>query len=174
MTTPEPAPPPRSPGALTAFVLALRFVTELLLVGGAAWAASTRPTAVVLAVAAGILAALAVAAVWGVAIAPASRRRLADPLRLAVEIALFVAVAVGLAAVDHVPAAVVLAVLGSATAVGVRFVDRGERTARPDDGRTGDVPSDAPTDVPSGDGPTPTGGAQLRRPRGPGRGRRTR
>jgi hypothetical protein len=141
---------------MTAFVLALRFVTELLLVGGAAWAASTRPTAVVVAVAAGILAALAVVAVWGVAIAPASRRRLSDPLRLGLEIVLFVAVAAGLAVVDHVPAAVVLAVLGSATAVGVRLVG-------PDDGAGGKK-----------DEPAPARAGELRRPRGPGRARRTR
>ena len=105
-------------------VLALRFVTELALVAGAAWAASTRPRNVLVAVALGVVAALAVAAVWSLAIAPASRRRLADPLRLAVEIALFVAVAIGLAAVGHLPAAVVLALVGVGTAVGVRFVDR--------------------------------------------------
>jgi hypothetical protein len=160
MTTPGPAGR-RSPGLLTAFVLALRFVTELLLVGGAAWAASTRPRGVVVAVAAGILAALAVVAVWGVAIAPASRRRLTDPLRLVLEIALFVAVALGLAAVGHVPAAVVLAVLGSAAAVGVRFVDE---TAGRADGK-----AERKDDV-----PPPAGDAQLRRPRGPGRGRRSR
>jgi hypothetical protein len=150
---------------VTAFVLALRFVTELLLVGGAAWAASTRPTAVVVAVAAGILAALAVTAVWGVAIAPASRHRLADPLRLGLEIVLFVAVAAGLAAVDHVPAAVVLAVLGSATAVGVRFVGPddgagGGRKERKDERNDGDRAA--------------AGTGELRRPRGPGRARRTR
>jgi hypothetical protein len=166
MTTPEPDRPPRFRGALTALVLGLRFVTELLLVGGAAWAASTQPTSVVLAVAAGILAALAVAAVWGVAIAPASRRRLRDPLRLAVEIALFVAVALGLAAVGHVAAAVVLAVVGSATAVGVRLVDPGERQMRADDVRTDAVGTD--------DAAAPAGASELRRPRGSRRGRRPR
>ena len=79
---------------------------------------------VLVAVALGVVAALAVAAVWSIAIAPASRRRLADPLRLAVEVGLFVAVAIGLAAVGHLPAAVVLALVGVSTAVGVRFVDR--------------------------------------------------
>jgi len=155
----------RSPGLVTASLLTLRFVSELTLVGGAAWAASTRPRAVVVAIAAGILAALAVAAVWSVAIAPASRLRLSDPVRLVLEIALFGAVALGLYAVGHVPAAVALFVGGSATAVGVRFVPGGERTGEPTSKRT-----DERTD----DVPPPEDGAQLRRPRGPGRGRRPR
>jgi hypothetical protein len=155
MTAPDPAPPPaRSPSALAGPVLAVRFVSELVLVGGAAWAASTRPRAVVVAVAIGILAALAVAAVWGVAIAPGSRRRLADPFRLALEIALFAVVALALAAVGHVAAAVVLAVAGSATAVAVRFVEPGGRT---------DVPSPSADETPAGD---PPADPPLRRPRG--------
>jgi Protein of unknown function (DUF2568) len=145
----------------TGLVLALRFVSELALVGGAAWAASTRPASVVVAVAAGILAALAVAVVWSVAIAPTSRRRLSDPLRLVLEIVLFGAVALGLADVGHVPAAVVLVVAGSATAVGVRFVHPGESTREPTGERTDDVPP-------------PPAGAELRRPRGAGRARRRR
>ncbi|HYJ75738.1 MAG TPA: DUF2568 domain-containing protein [Kineosporiaceae bacterium] len=165
MTTPEPASPARTlPGGLTVVVLALRFGTELALVGGAAWAAaSTRPRVVVVAVAAGILAALAVAAVWGVAIAPNSRRRLADPLRLALEIVLFLVVAGGLAAVGHLPAAVVLAVAGVVAAVGVRFVEPAERAGVPP------AEADERAHVPP---PEPDG--QLRRPRGPGRGRRRR
>ena len=149
----------------TSVVLALRFVSELALVGGAAWAASTQPRAVVVAVAAGILAALAVAAMWSVAIAPASRLRLSDPLRLVLEIVLFAAVALGLAAVGHVPAAVVLFVGGPVTAVGVRLVHAEDPTGQPTgerkDERTDDVPASA-------------AGAQLRRPRGPGRARRPR
>jgi hypothetical protein len=163
MTTPEPASPARTlPGGLTVVVLALRFGTELALVGGAAWAASTRPRVVVVAVAAGILAALAVAAVWGVAIAPNSRRRLADPLRLVLEILLFLVVAGGLAAVGHLPAAVVLVVAGVAAAVGVRFVPA-ERAGVPP--AEADEPAHAPPLEPDG---------QLRRPRGRGRGRRRR
>jgi hypothetical protein len=159
--SPRSSSRPARPG--TTLVLGLRFVTELALVAGAAWAASTRPGNVLVAVAAGILAALAVAAVWGIAIAPNSRRRLADLLRLAVEIALFVAVAAGLAAVDHVPAAVVLAVAGSATAVAVRFVEPGERTH--------DTPRD---DAPTDHSPAASAAPELRRPRGPGRARRPR
>jgi hypothetical protein len=163
MTAPSPRSSSRSLGPAKTLVLGLRFVTELALVGGAAWAASTRPSNVLVAVVAGILAAVAVAAVWGVAIAPNSRRRLADPVRLVLEIALFVAVAAGLAAVDHVPAAVVLAVVGAATAVAVRFVEEARG------------PDDLPADVPADEAPpAPGGGQELRRPRGPNRARRPR
>jgi Protein of unknown function (DUF2568) len=163
MTARSPRSSSRRVGPGATLVLGLRFVTEMALVGGAAWAASTRPGNVLVAVGAGILAALAVAAVWGVAIAPNSRRRLADPLRLALEIALFGAVAAGLAAVDHVPAAVALAVVGSATAVAVRFVGPGERTHDT-------TKDDAPTDG----SPAASAAPELRRPRGPGRARRSR
>jgi hypothetical protein len=162
MTAPSPRSSSQRLGLATTLVLGLRFVTELALVGGAAWAASTRPSNVIVAVGAGILAALAVAAVWGFAIAPNSRRRLADPLRIVLEIVLFIAVAAGLAAVDHVPAAVVLAVVGSAAAVAVRFVEPGRRTD--------EAPPDVPTDV----APPAPGAPELRRPRGRGRARRTR
>jgi uncharacterized protein DUF2568 len=109
-------------GVGTTLVLGARFLTELALVAGAAWAASTTPRNPIVAILAGIAASLAVAAVWSVAIAPASGRRVKDPVRLALEIALFLLVALGLDVVGHVVAAVVLAVAGVAAAVGVRFV----------------------------------------------------
>jgi hypothetical protein len=168
-------------------VLALRLVTELALVAGAAWAASTRPRNVLVAVALGVVAALAVAAVWSLAIAPASRRRLADPLRLAVEIALFVAVAVGLAAVGHLPAAAVLALVGVGAAVGVRFVDRPQpepsgataatepANESPITGEQVDAEQRPPAPVrppPEPDVPHPPARSELKRPRGRDRARR--
>jgi hypothetical protein len=167
-------------------VLALRLVTELALVAGAAWAASTRPRNVLVAVALGVVAALAVAAVWSLAIAPASRRRLADPLRLAVEIALFVAVAIGLAAVGHLPAAAVLALLGVGTAVGVRFVDRPQPepggataatdpTGEPSTSEQLDAEPRPPAPVrppPEPDVSHPPARTELKRPRGRDRARR--
>jgi hypothetical protein len=167
-------------------VLALRFVTELALVAGAAWAASTRPRNVLVAVALGVVAALAVAAVWSLAIAPASGRRLADPLRLAVEVALFVAVAVGLAAVGHLPAAAVLALVGVGTAVGVRFVDRPQPEPRgaaaaiepakqsPTTGEQVDAePAPPPVRAPpEPDVSHPPARTELKRPRGRDRARR--
>ena len=112
----------RRSGLWTALVLGGRFVTEFALVAGAAWAASTSPRNVLVAIVAGIVAALAVAAIWGVAIAPNARRRLRDPVRLALEIALFVLVALALDVVGHAVPAVVIAVAGVVAAVAVRFV----------------------------------------------------
>jgi Protein of unknown function (DUF2568) len=151
-------------GVGTTLVLGARFLTELALVAGAAWAASTTPRNPVVAILTGIAAALAVAAVWSVAIAPASRRRVKDPVRLAIEIALFLLVALGLDVVGQVVAAVVLAVAGVAAAVGVRFVHAPPAPPR----RTSDDAGAPPT----GDSPTQGRTGQLRRPRGRGRGRR--
>jgi hypothetical protein len=101
-------------------LLAVRFASELALLAGAAWAAGGQLRSVPVAVLLGVVAALAVAGVWGLWIAPASRRRLADPLRLGLEIALFAGVAVALASAHRVGPAVALAVVGVGTAVAVR------------------------------------------------------
>ena len=151
-------------GVGTTLVLGARFLTELMLVAGAAWAASTTPRNPIVAILAGIAAALAVAAVWSVAIAPASRRRVRDPIRLTLEVALFVLVALGLDVVGQVVAAVVLAVAGITAAVAIRFVHVPPAPPR----RT----SDDAAGPPVGDGPTPGRTSELRRPRGRGRGRR--
>ncbi len=112
--------PPGLPGPLVGGLLAVRFATELALLAAAAWAAGSRVHSTPLAALLGIVAALVVAGVWAVWIAPASKRRLADPPRLGVEVVLFVAVAVALWGAHRVLPAVLLAVVGLATAVAVR------------------------------------------------------
>lgn len=97
-------------------LLVVRVLTEVALLAGAAWAGGTESWLL------GALAAVAVAAVWGVWIAPKARQRLADPSRLALEVALFGATAVGLAAADHTVAGVVLGVAGVGAAVLLRVV----------------------------------------------------
>jgi hypothetical protein len=84
--------------------LGLRFVLELcMLVALAIWGFSEN---IVL----GIAAPLAAAVLWGLWIAPKATRRLRDPLRLAVELLLFGAAGVVLAAAGHpVAAAIFLA-----------------------------------------------------------------
>jgi hypothetical protein len=149
VTAPEPGTDARRARPLVGAVLALRVVTELALVAGAAWAASTRPRVVPVAIALGIVAALAVAMVWGIWIAPASRRRLPDPFRLGLEVLLFVVVAAGLLRVGHAPAAGVLAVAGVVTAVAVRFLPAQVR----------DVEAVRPA-------PPAAAAGELRRPRG--------
>jgi len=106
-------------------VLAIRFGTELALV----------VVLVILGINAGIglagRVALAVgcpvvaAVLWGIAIAPRARRRLADPLRLVVEVALFGAAAVGLGIEGSVAGAVIFAVVTIGVAVLVRVIATG-------------------------------------------------
>jgi hypothetical protein len=80
---------------LTALNLGLRFVLELcMLVALGIWGFSEN---IVL----GIAAPLAAAVVWGFWIAPKASRRLRDPLRLVVELLLFGAAGVALAAAGH-------------------------------------------------------------------------
>ena len=81
--------------------LGLRFVLELcMLVALGIWGFSEN---IVL----GIAAPLAAAVVWGLWIAPKATRRLRDPVRLALELLLFGAAGVALAAADHPLAAAV-------------------------------------------------------------------
>ena len=86
---------------MTALNLGLRFVLELcMLVALGIWGFSE---SIVL----GIAAPLAAAVVWGLWIAPKASRRLRDPLRLVVELLLFGAAGVALAAADHLLAAAI-------------------------------------------------------------------
>jgi hypothetical protein len=80
---------------LNALNLGLRFVLELcMLVALGIWGFSEN-------IVVGIAAPLAAAVVWGIWIAPKASRRLRDPLRLVVELLLFGAAGVALAAADH-------------------------------------------------------------------------
>ena len=115
------------PGPLVGGLLAVRFVSELALLAGAAWAAGARLKSPAPAALLGAVAALAVATVWGLWVAPASRRRLADPLRLGIEIVLFAGVAVALLGVHLVVPAVLLAVVGLGTAFAVRALPSSSR-----------------------------------------------
>jgi hypothetical protein len=118
------APAPAGlPPAVVGVLLAVRAASELALLAGAAWvagAAGARAGGAVLAVVLGIAAALAVAAAWGVWVAPASHRRLTDPLRLGLEVALFAGVTAALLGANGVAPAVLLAVVGLGTALAVR------------------------------------------------------
>ena len=122
------APPPSGvPGPFVGGLLAVRFVSEMALLAAAAWAAGARMHSPAPAALAGAATALVVAAVWGLWVAPASRRRLPDPARLAVEVVLFAGVAVALSGVHLVPA-VLLAVVGLGTAFAVRALPSSAHT----------------------------------------------
>jgi Protein of unknown function (DUF2568) len=62
-------------------------------------------------------------AFWGVLVAPKSTRRLGDPVRLGVEIVFFLVAGGSLVAVGAPWLGIVLAVLGIANAVSLRFLD---------------------------------------------------
>ena len=99
---------------------AFRFLLELALLAAVSYSAGTVGSAVWLQIVLAIAAPCAVAAVWGAWVAPRAARRLADPARLAVEVALFVAGGSALAVAGEVALGVALAVLGVANAVLVR------------------------------------------------------
>src|SRR5438045_7759228 len=84
--TPPNTPSAGGPSLLVTLVLGVRFLTELALIAAAAWAGAARTRSIPLAVALGVVAAVVVAAIWSILIAPASRRRLADPARLVLEL----------------------------------------------------------------------------------------
>jgi hypothetical protein len=115
------------PAPLVGGLLAVRFVSELALLAATAWAAGARMHSPAPAALVGAVTALAVAAVWGLWIAPASARRLRDPARLAIEVVLFAGVAVALFGVHLVVPAVLLAVVGLGTAFAIRALPSSTR-----------------------------------------------
>lgn len=204
-TSPPPstlpsARPARAPSPLVTLVLGIRFLTELALIAAVAWAGAARTRSIPLAIGLGIVAAVVVATVWGIWIAPASRRRLRGAARLVLEFVLFGAAAAGLAVAGRAVVGAVIGLAGAATAVVVRLVG-GEPVSRANtDGEapvtgnepraadrqgsttTGPVEGTAPTGLrPAaddattlGDDPgraTPATGTPLRRPRGRDRAR---
>ena len=108
--------------ALKPLNLGLRFVLELcMLVALGIWGFSEN---IVL----GIAAPLAAAVVWGLWIAPKATRRLRDPVRLALELLLFGAAGVALAAADHpLAAAVFLAAVALSEVLMLAWRQRGSR-----------------------------------------------
>ena len=89
-------------------VLAARFACELAALVAIAWW---------LWFVLGVVVAVAVAAVWGVLIAPKASRRLPDPARLVLELAIFALATYAYLAVGRPVVAVVFAVLAAVTAV---------------------------------------------------------
>jgi hypothetical protein len=91
--------------------LALRFACELVAVAAVAWWGwpwLALPAAAVVIV------------LWGTFIGPRAPRRLADPARLVLELAVFAAATAALVAVGHVVLAVVFALVAVATAFPAR------------------------------------------------------
>jgi hypothetical protein len=68
-----------------------------------------------------VVAVVVAVAVWGVFVAPNSARRLADPVRLIVELVFFALAGVAVAAAGSLVLGVLLAAAGIANAVSLRF-----------------------------------------------------
>ena len=106
-------------------LLTVRFATELALLAVLAVAGATASAGLAWRIVLAILGPVLAAVLWGAMIAPRARRRLADPLRLVVEIVIFLASSAALALAGHVIPGIVFAVLAIATAVLVRLVTPG-------------------------------------------------
>ncbi len=107
---------------MAAALYAARFLLELALVAAfAAWGWQAVGEGV-LGAAAGVAGAGAVVVLWGLLVAPRAKRRLADPGRLGVEVALFALGGAALWSVWSAPAALVLFASSSTIAVATRIV----------------------------------------------------
>ncbi|WP_020643156.1 YrdB family protein [Amycolatopsis balhimycina] len=93
-------------------VLTVRFLTELVLLGGLALAGSQLGGGVVPAIVDAVLLPVAAAALWGLFIAPRARRRLPEPARFLLEFALFAVTGVVLALLGWLVTGIVVAVAG--------------------------------------------------------------
>jgi hypothetical protein len=103
-------------------LLTLRFLTELATVAALATAGALAHTAVAWRVVLAILGVVLFAVIWGLAIGPRASRRLSDPLRLVLEILIFVVSAVALGLVGYPLIGIVVAVVSIATAAALRAV----------------------------------------------------
>jgi hypothetical protein len=112
-------------GPIRALVLTVRFGTELALLAvlAVAGASAAAPLAVrvVLAVIGPVLAAV----LWGMMIGPKARHRPSDPLRVTIEIVLFLVAAALLALAGYAVWAVIFAVVAIGVAVMVRLTAPG-------------------------------------------------
>jgi hypothetical protein len=103
-------------------LLTLRFLTELATVAALAAAGALAHTSLALRIVLAILGPVLFAVVWGLAIGPRASRRLNDPVRLLVEILIFVASAVALGLVGYPVVGIILALISIATAATLRAV----------------------------------------------------
>jgi hypothetical protein len=112
-------------GPVRALVLTVRFGTELALLAvlavAGAHAAVPLAVRVILAVIGPVLAAV----LWGMMIGPKARHRLSDPLRVTIEVVLFLVAAVLLALAGYAVWAVIFAVVAIGVAVLVRLTAPG-------------------------------------------------
>jgi hypothetical protein len=119
-------PPERSaPTAAKAALLTVRFLTEVALLAALAVTGAALGGKPAMQVTLGVLLPAVAVAVWGRFVAPRASRRLPDPARLSVEVALFLVSAGGLALGGHATLALGHGLLAIGTAVLVRRVAPG-------------------------------------------------
>lgn len=104
--------PPRVRGA-SGFVLVVRFLSELAMLGGLGVAGAHLGGGVVLGIVFAVLLPAAAAALWGMFVAPRARRRLPEPGRFVLEFVLFTVTGVVLWLVGLPVWGVVVAVVGT-------------------------------------------------------------
>ena len=116
-----PQPTPRLSG-FPGVVLTVRFLTELMLLGGLALAGTQLGGGVALAIVDAVLLPVAAAALWGLFVAPRARRRLPEPARFLLEFALFGVTGAVLVLVGRPVTGLVVAVAGIGIAALTRVV----------------------------------------------------
>ena len=113
---------PTMTGGWSSLLLTLRFATELATMAVLAWAAASAGIALGWRIVLAVLGPVLVAVVWGLALAPRAKHRLAEPWRLGAEIVIFVVAAAALALAGDGVAAAVYAVIAIGTAGLLRVV----------------------------------------------------
>lgn len=119
MTTPDAME--HAQGPFDRVNLVLRFLLELVMFVGLAWAAAALVPGRWPSIAAAVLAPVVAIVLWGALIAPGSGRRLAEPARLVVELALFAATGGVVAAAGHEGWGVGFAAVAAANALVLRW-----------------------------------------------------
>jgi hypothetical protein len=113
---------PAMSGTWQSLLLTLRFATELATLAVLALAAASAGVGLAWRVVLAVLGPVLVGVVWGLAIGPRARHRLAEPWRLGTELVIFVVSAAALALAGDVIAAAVYAVIAIGTAALLRAV----------------------------------------------------
>jgi hypothetical protein len=103
-------------------VLTIRFLTELMLLGGLALAGTQLGSGLALAIVDAVLLPVVAAALWGLFLAPRARRRLPEPARFLLEFALFGVTGVVLALLGWLVTGIVVAIAGIGIAALTRVV----------------------------------------------------
>lgn len=110
------------PSGFAGVVLAVRFLTELVLLGGLVLVGTQLGGGLALAIVDAVLLPVAAAALWGLFVAPRARRRLPEPARFLLEFALFGATGVVLVLLGWLVTGLVVAVAGIGVAALTRVV----------------------------------------------------